>query len=50
MDNQLICQHDVIAFETQVLPDAVHHDNFGNVILKKDELFYSTTAFQFLIK
>ncbi|MGO2686179.1 MAG: aldose epimerase family protein [Enterococcus italicus] len=50
MDTQLICQHDVIAFETQVLPDAVHHDNFGNVILKNNELFHSTTSFQFLIK
>ncbi len=36
-----------ICFETQVPPDAVHHDNFPNCILMPDQEFESTTSYRF---
>lgn len=36
-----------ICFETQHFPDAVHHDNFPSIVLKKDEVFLHKTSYQF---
>lgn len=41
--------HQAIAIETQSLPDAINHDDFGNIVLKKDERFYSTTKYGIVI-
>lgn len=46
MDQVDLVEHDVIAFETQVLPDAIHQPSFGSVVLKKDEWFTSTTTYR----
>ncbi|WP_414839609.1 aldose epimerase family protein [Carnobacterium sp. TMP28] len=47
IDGQTVRPYSGVALETQVLPDAIHHDNFGNVILKPGEKFYSETIYQF---
>lgn len=36
-----------ICLETQNFPDAIHHENFPSPILRKDETFYSKTAYVF---
>lgn len=36
-----------ICLETQNFPDAINHDNFPSPILRKDERFYSKTAYVF---
>lgn len=36
-----------VALETQALPDAIHHENFGNIILYPGETFQSETIYQF---
>lgn len=35
-----------IAIETQVLPDAINHSDWGNTVLKAEELFESQTAYK----
>lgn len=37
--------HNGIALETQVLPDAINQNNFGNIILQKQERFISQTIY-----
>lgn len=39
-------QYSGIAIETQILPDAINHDGFGNIILEKDTKFYSQTSYK----
>ena len=34
-------------FETQLFPDAIHHNNFDSPICKKDETYYSKTTYKF---
>ena len=41
-----ICAHQAIALETQLYPDAINHKNFGDIILKKNEEFYSRTIYK----
>lgn len=36
-----------ICFETQGFPDAIHHDNFPSILLKKDTVYLHETRFQF---
>lgn len=36
-----------ICLETQLYPDAIHHDNFPSSVLKANEEFYSKTAYFF---
>lgn len=38
--------HAGIAIETQLLPDAINHDGFGDIVLKKDTAFYSQTSYK----
>lgn len=38
--------HHGIALETQVLPDALKHKDFGEIILKPQEVFYSQTTYR----
>ncbi|MBF0780585.1 MULTISPECIES: aldose epimerase family protein [unclassified Granulicatella] len=37
--------HNGVALETQILPDAIHQENFGNIILKAGEVFSSSTVY-----
>ncbi|MBS4761952.1 galactose mutarotase [Carnobacteriaceae bacterium zg-ZUI252] len=37
--------HNGIAIETQVLPDAIHHSGFGNIVLKANETFTTQTHY-----
>ncbi|ETI68606.1 aldose epimerase family protein [Neobacillus vireti] len=39
-----------VCLETQGLPDAIHHPEFPTVILNPEELYYSTTTYQFFIE
>lgn len=41
-----LCKHQGIALETQLFPDAINHEGFGNKILKKNEDFYSRTIYK----
>ncbi|MCU7556126.1 aldose epimerase family protein [Macrococcus capreoli] len=41
-------QYGGVTLETQMLPDAINHCNFGNIILKKDEKFYSKTIYKII--
>lgn len=47
IDGQAVRPYSGVALETQMLPDAIHHDNFGNTILKPGEKFYSETIYTF---
>ena len=38
-----------ICLETQMMPDAINHDNFENPILRPGEEFYSKTSYTFLV-
>ena len=40
-------KRDAICLETQHFPDAVHHDNFPSVILKKGEAYHQETRYTF---
>lgn len=37
--------HNGVALETQVLPDAIHHNHFRNIILRAGETFSSSTTY-----
>ena len=47
IEGQKVQPYSGVALETQMLPDAIHHPNFGETILKPDETFYSETTYQF---
>ncbi len=47
IEGQKVQPYSGVALETQMLPDAIHHPNFGEIILKPDETFYSETTYQF---
>jgi len=36
-----------VAFETQQFPDAMHHENFPNSLLKAGEQFHTETEYRF---
>ncbi len=38
-----------ITFETQILPDAIHHPHFGDSVLRPEKPFYSKTTFRFFV-
>lgn len=48
--SQKVTRYAGIALEAQQLPDAIHHPNFGNIILQPDQPFYSETTYQFSLK
>lgn len=39
-----------VCFETQLYPDAVHHEEFASPVLKKGQQFVSTTTYRFSAK
>ena len=43
----LIQQRDGLCLETQVWPDAIHHENFPSAVLKAGEAMHSQTAYKF---
>lgn len=47
IDGKSVQPYSGVALETQILPDAIHHDHFGNPILKPGETFYSETIYEF---
>lgn len=44
--NKWIGNHGGITLETQILPDAIHHEGFGDIILKSKNEFQSKTIFK----
>lgn len=42
-----IGQHAGITMETQLLPDAIHHEGFGDIVLSDEGIFSSFTTFRF---
>lgn len=47
LTGQAITHRSGICFETQIPPDAVHHDNFPTCILMPDQEFESETVYRF---
>ncbi|WP_277630535.1 aldose epimerase family protein [Atopococcus tabaci] len=47
IDGQPVRQYAGLTLETQTLPDAVHHDQFGDITLRPGETFRSQTIYQF---
>lgn len=41
-------RRDGICLETQYYPDAIHHENFKSPIVKKDQVYHTTTIFKFI--
>lgn len=50
INGQIPTVHNGMALETQVLPDAINQDNFGNIILRKQEHFKSETIYYATIR
>lgn len=48
-DAETIGVHSGLALETQQLPDAVNHEDFGSIWLDPEEIFTSKTAFKFSV-
>ncbi len=46
MQGKTVKKHAGITLETQILPDAIHHQGFGNIILKKEDIFHSKTIYK----
>lgn len=42
--------HGAVAIETQNLPDAINHEGFGDIVLRPDKAFDSTTTYEFSIE
>lgn len=40
-------KHCALCLETQLPPDAIHHDHFPSIILKPDEKYFSLTKYRF---
>lgn len=47
INNQTVQPYAGVALETQTMPDAIHHDGFGNIVLLPGEKFYSETNYKF---
>lgn len=47
IDSQPVLAYSGVALETQTLPDAINHKNFGNSILNPGETFQSETVYHF---
>lgn len=45
MKDSFQVKHGGVTLETQQLPDAINHDNFGSIVLKPDHIFRSKTVF-----
>lgn len=43
-------KHCAVCFETQHMPDAIHHPNFTNTVLKPGEKYDYTTVYKFTVK
>lgn len=39
-----------VTLETQQLPDAVHHEGFGDIFLNPDDTYDSVTSYHFIVK
>ncbi len=39
-----------VCFETQLFPDAIHHDNFQSPIVRAGEVYQTTTIFKFKVQ
>lgn len=50
INGEIAQSHAGITLETQVLPDAVHHKNFGNIVLYPSETFSSETHYHFSLE
>lgn len=46
MREQEVKHHSGITFETQALPDAINQEDFGNIVLKPNDVFRSTTIYR----
>ncbi|WP_165981136.1 aldose epimerase family protein [Macrococcus lamae] len=44
-DDIVLEQYSGVTVETQEIPDAINHADFGNIILRKDDTYYSSTQF-----
>ncbi|KAJ8933347.1 hypothetical protein NQ314_014060 [Rhamnusium bicolor] len=44
-----IKKHGALCLEPQIYPDAIHHDNFPNVILYPGETYHHTLVYKFII-
>lgn len=47
---QIYNDNNFIVMETQLFPDAVHHDNFPSAVLKADTDFYSKSTYHFIVE
>lgn len=47
MEGKPMEAHLGITLEAQMMPDAVHHEGFGNIILRPDEKYEADTVYQF---
>lgn len=50
LEGQPMIQHNGLALESQVLPDAIHSDQRDQVILKAGQVFTSTTVYHVIVK
>ena len=49
--NELVIGHRcALALETQAWPDAIHHENFPNTVLRPDETYTHTCIYKFSVK
>ena len=46
---QIYNDNSYIVMETQLFPDAPHHENFPSAVLKANEDFYSKSAYHFIV-
>lgn len=46
INGKMIESYDGIAIETQVLPNAINETGFGDIVLKKQDEFYSKTSYR----
>ncbi len=49
IDGHPVVKYSGITLETQALPDAIHHEGFGDIVLRPDEAFSSRTVYQFKV-
>lgn len=46
LTDKAIQPHEAVAIEAQMMPDAIHHADFGNVILKANEQYHRQTCYK----
>lgn len=45
LTNQPIKPHEAVAIEAQMMPDAIHHPDFGNIVLDVDQAYHRQTKY-----